>query len=206
MTVQIIIGGEDGAQAAMEMIKFIATINQFKSAETITTEAQDAPAPVKEEVPAPVQAKPEPAEPEAANDDVASRRKSRPKKKEEPTPEIEPMAEIAPEPKPEPKPAPAAEAPAFAPPPGINDVLSETESAPAEVQAQAKRMRDDLTPKAGEAPSANYCRATLLYLATVKGMDAGRKIFEKMGVQGIKTLPPEKFSAFLAEAEKALSV
>jgi outer membrane biosynthesis protein TonB len=214
MTVQIIIGGEDGVEAARELMLFVSTIREGFGAGVVTPIASTAPTPpATPDIPETSDAKdstsvepkldtPEEKPTEAANDDVANRRKSRPspKKKDEPAPENATPTEQPPMAAKEPEPQPA-----FTPPAGINEVLSETGSAPSEVQDQAKKMRDSFAPKEGESPSANYCRATLLYLATVKGMDAGRKIFEGMGVQGIKALPPERFPDFIALAEKALA-
>lgn len=216
MGVQIIIDGENGAIAAQELLTFVrviqgAGVKSDAGPSPAQKAMNDAPKPKPEatetatdatksaetaQQPAPEPEKqPEEKQPEAANDDVSSRRKSRSKKKDEPAA----AAEAAP------AAAPAAEQPAFNPPPGINDVLSENEAAPKEVQEKAKAMMDELAPKEGEKASMNYCRATLLYLATVKGMDAGRKIFEGMGVQGLKALPPEKLDVFITEAKKALA-
>ena len=206
MTVEIIIKGESGPQAARELLDFVRSF-EVRETDTLPKEFMEeisraasvvdkiAEAKIAEnaasaqgETPKEEPVKKEPEKEES----VATRRarKAAPKAAE-PTAETPPAAPVV----------EASKPVEFTAPEGFNDNVKNDQAAPQEIQDVALSKVKEFEPKEGEEVTLNYCRALLLYMASTKGMDANRKMLDKFGVKKIADLSPERLKDF-AQAMK----
>jgi hypothetical protein len=201
MTVEIIIRGASGAQAARELLDFVRSF-EVREVDTLPKEfmeeisraasvvdkiaeakiAENA-ASAKEET-----AKEEPVKKEPEKEESVATRRARKTapKAAEPTAETPPAAPVVEATKPV----------EFTAPEGFNDNVKNDQAAPKELQDAALSKVKEFEPKDGEEVTLNYCRALLLYMAAKKGMDANRKMLEKFGVKKIAELSVERLKEF----------
>lgn len=200
MTVEIIIKGESGPQAARELLDFVRL---FEVRETDTL-----PKEFMEEISRAASVVDKIAEAKIAENAASAKEetvKKEPEKEESvATRRARRTAPKAAEPTSEAPAAPVVEATKpveFTAPEGFNDNVKNDQAAPQEIQDVALSKVKEFEPKEGEEVTLNYCRALLLYMASTKGMDANRKMLDKFGVKKIADLSPERFKDF-AQAMK----
>lgn len=205
MTVEIIIRGVNGPQAARELLDFVRSF-EVRETDTLPKEfmeeisraasvvdkiaeakiAENA-ASAKEETP-----KEEPVKKDPDKEESVSARRARKAAPKSAEPTVETPA------------APVVEATKpveFTAPEGFNDNVKNDQAAPKEIQDAALSKVKEFEPKEGEEVTLNYCRALLLYMAAKKGMDANRKMLDKFGVKKIAELSAERLKDF-AQAMK----
>lgn len=210
MTVEIIIRGANGAQAARELLDFVRSF-EVREVDTLPKEFMeeisraasmvdkiaeakiaDNAAPAKEETPKEETPKEEPVRKEPEKEESVSARRAR-----KSAPKAADTATKVPA-------TPVVEATKpveFTAPEGFNDNVKNDQAAPKEIQDAALSKVREFEPKEGEEVTLNYCRALLLYVAATKGMDANRKMLDKFGVKKIAELSTERLKDF-AQAMK----
>lgn len=222
MTVEIIIKGESGPQAARELLDFVASFAYRGNApqveelpegfaEGISRLAGVASELAEAKIKANFDAETTKSPINAVSDtpkqgDIAEKTtKDEPAKEESvATRRARRTAPKAAEPTSEAPAAPVVEATKpveFTAPEGFNDNVKNDQAAPQEIQDVALSKVKEFEPKEGEEVTLNYCRALLLYMASTKGMDANRKMLDKFGVKKIADLSPERLKDF-AQAMK----